>query len=247
MSKAGFVTLREQIGVALNTSSLTLRPNVETGLERIAALGAAALAIESGADRARLSIAAMQPEVVTRSAGMRALMQSPPPMRDPQDAIVAVLAPMLWHLEAGGQDELMDEAVKRLGEWCAHRPRFGDLTEAGRELVARCVLVEWLAPHCRTCKGSGKQQRSRIGQWLTPEGSMQRNAVFRPCRACNGSGRIFRGSTERAQAMGMSRATFEAGQWGERVRVCWYWIRQFILTRPHRPLTVQLERRRKRV
>jgi hypothetical protein len=243
-------TLREQIGVAVNTSSLTLRANVETGLERIAGLGAAALAIQHGADRAGLPVAALQAEVICRSAGMRTLMQAGPRGLDQQDVIVAELAPTLWHIRYGGQLELVPRAADLFAAWCAYRTRFAALPEAERaERLPRLAiraLHEWLSDRCPASRGCGKQEILRTGQRVQPRGTMQRNAVFRVCEACRGSGRARASQGERARHLGLDRATFERGHWDKHIKACLAWLRTLLITRPDRPLTQQLERRKKR-
>lgn len=226
--------LREQIGVSVNASTLTmLRSNQETPLTRIAALGAAALAVKLGADVENVPI-----------GGSRAIVYGAP--LDPRDVLIAELAPALWHIRYGGQYEAVPRAIELFAQWIAYRNLFSQYSKAEHEQLRLAfsarVMHEWLSDRCNYCGGSKKQERSKTGQWLKPRGSMQRNATFRPCTACSGSGRAAICHPERMKALGLTREQYEQQRWQQRFNAATTWMGLLVPSRIVRSLTVQLER-----
>lgn len=248
--------IRELVGIAVNTSALDSSPTHERAVDRVAALGAAALEVSLGADLAGLPIAAMVGDVYRRSADMRDVMLDPG-TPDERDQLAGELGPLLWHIRYGAQHELLSKAVKLFARWLKHRRLFAEIVypeppshEADHvpllERFAARSLHEWLSDRCIACGGCGKLERTRTGAWIRPRGSMQRNATFRPCTGCHGSGQARSSDIERARWLEMPRATYEAERWGQRFNAALIWLKQFHVGRLQRPLTEQLERRKKR-
>lgn len=240
--KAG---LLEQLGVAVNTSALELRGG-ESDLLRVAALGAASLEISTGADLQNLPIAAVAVDVHRASSSMRELMLSPG-TPDRRDAIVGELSPLLVHIREGGQHGQLPKAIVLYVQWLRHRRSFAEMEERQLHRFSTRVLHEWLSDTCRPCGGTGKLERTRSGAWIRPRGSMQRNAVFGVCRGCGGTGRARPSQGERARWMELTMAAYERERWMQRFSAGLSWLSHLIARRVHRPLTAQLERRRKRI
>ncbi len=95
--------LREQLGVAVNSSTLKLNGH-ETALERVAALGMAVLSVQLGADREGQPI-----------AGCRAVVYGQAP--DRQSVVAGELSGLLWHIKYGRQESLLPRAVALFAEW----------------------------------------------------------------------------------------------------------------------------------
>lgn len=241
--------IRELVGVAVNTSGLALKEGQEGALDRVAALGAAAMEIASGGDLQGLPVAAMQPEVYRRSMSMADLMLDPG-TSDARDVLAAELGPLLWHIRYGGQHENLPRAARLYTTWLRTRRLFAELADQAHaeqlERFTARVLHEWLSDRCAPCGGSGKLERSKTGSWIRPRGSMQRNATFRVCPACNGTRRAMPSHAERARWLGLAFADYEKNRWQQRFSAALIWLKQFHSGRVHRPLTLQLERRKRR-
>jgi len=240
MSEAGKKPdLREQLGIAMNSSTLALqRSNQETPLTRIAAMGAAALAVKLGADVQNVPI-----------AGTKAMVYGKP--LDERDVIVAELAPTLWHIRYGGQVNAVPRAIELFTQWLGTKRIFDEYTKPGQEALLGAftarVMHEWLSDKCTHCGGSRKQERSKTGQWIKPRGSMQRNATYRPCTACSGSGRSAIRHPERTKVLGLTREQYELQHWPHRFAAALIWLEELLPSRITRALTAQLERRTKRL
>lgn len=240
--------IRELIGSAVNSSRLVIEARREGPLERVAALGAAALEIAAGADRQNLTIAAMQPEVYSRSMSKAALMIHVGGLDD-RDVIASELGPVLWHVRDGKQEDRVPQAVQLFVLWLRTRPLLAELctpenSERLKQFATR-VMHEWLSDVCPACGGSGKMERSKTGSWIRPRGAMQRNAVFRVCTACNGTRRAAPSHGSRARCIGLTPVEYDDQRWAQRFNAAAIWLGQ-ISQRVRRPLTAQLERRRRR-
>jgi hypothetical protein len=237
----------ELLGVAVNASSLVLDERQERPLDRIAALGAAAAEIAAGADLKRLPLAAVQLDVYRASASMADLMLDPG-TPDERDQLAAELGQLACHMRFGGQVELAKRAIPLFARWLKTRRLFADVDSARSLLLfAARVLDEWLSDKCLRCGGSGKLERSGSGSWIRPRGTGQRNATFRPCNACDGCGRAAISHTARATWLEISREDYEAARWPQRFNAATTWLELLIVGRVKRALTLQLERRTKRV
>lgn len=226
--------IRELVGVAVNSSGLMQKEGHECALDRVAALGAAALAMRTGADIDRLPIAASRHCVYGDE--LRAC-----------DVIAAELGPILWHIRYGEQHGLVPQAIKLYAVWLRDRRLFSDVTDiAVLEVFSTRVLHEWLSDRCIACAGSGKLERSKSGAWIRPRGAMQRNAVFRVCPTCNGTRRRPPSHGERARCLSLSIADYEKNRWQQRFAAALIWLNSFHAGRVSKPLTAQLERRIKR-
>lgn len=227
--------IRELIGTAVNASRLEVRAGHESPLERIAALGAAGLAVRYGADIEDVPIAAAKPLVYGTEP-------------DPRDVLAGDLVPMLFHIRYGDQHGMVPKAIELFARWIAYRPAFAQYQGEAQRLLgsfAERVLHEWLSDRCTSCGGSGKHQRSQSGKWLKPWGSMQRNATFRPCGACNGSRRATVRHPERMRALGLTREQYEEQRWPQRFNAALWWLGKLLPQRIIRALTAELERRKR--
>lgn len=226
--------LRELVGSAVNTSALTFAEDHERPLDRVAALGAAALAVTTNADRENVTIAGTRHQVYGAQL-------------DARDVLTGELGPMLWHIRYGGQHGLVVRAVPLFARWLSERRSFAGVNDAQLlERFATRALHEWLSDRCLACGGSGKLERTRSGGWIRPRGSMQRNAVFRVCSSCNGTRRATPSHTERTRWLDISRDRYESERWGQRFNAALAGLNVHA-ARIHRPLTVELERRKRHV
>lgn len=243
---AGKPEIQEQLGVAVNSSNLQLGRG-EGDLLRVAALGAASLRISTGADLQGLPVAAMAPEVYRQSVSMADVMLDPG-TPDQRDAIAAELGPMLWHIRFGAQHGMVPKAIGLYARWLRLRPLFREYAAEGDflERFSTRVLHEWLSDRCQPCGGSGKRERTRNGTLIRPRGSMQRNAVFAVCKACHGNGRSAPSHGERARWLNLTMAKYDSERWGQRFNAALIWLSHFHADRVKRPLTAELERRKRR-
>lgn len=224
--------VRELVGSAVNASTLVMRSN-ETALERVAALGAAALAVQLGADRLDLPIGACRDQPANQ-----------------ENIIVAELASVLWHIRYGGQFNALPQAVTLFSTWLSGRGKHAKLDQAKSlallPRLAMRALHEWLSDRCVACRGSGKEERTRTGSWVSPRGSMQRNAVFRTCSGCHGSRRRLHSDGERARSLGVTKQEYESERLDAAVRSAVAALGRFLVNRLRSPLTAELERRKRR-
>lgn len=232
--------IRELVGIAVNASALEFSDNHERALDRVAALGAAALAVTTGADLENVTIAGSRHQVYGEEM-------------KPRDVLAGELGPILWHIRYGAQHELLPRAIKLYARWLRERHLFTVFGEAGDagvlvlERFAGRVLHEWLSDRCIACAGSGKLERTKSGSWIRPRGSMQRNAIFRVCPGCNGTRRASVNHVERARWLEIPMSWYESERWLQRFTAALGWLTQFHANRIKRPLTGQLERCKRRI
>jgi hypothetical protein len=161
--------------------------------------------------------------------------------------MAAELGSMLWHIRYGGQHGLVTRAIPIYARWLQGRRAFEQCKDAPLiERFAGRALHEWLSDRCAPCGGSGKLERTRAGGWIRPRGSMQRNAVFRVCSACNGTRRASVSHTERVRWLGLTHELYEGERWGQRFNAALAWL-SVHAARIQRPLTAELERRKRRI
>jgi hypothetical protein len=229
--------LREQFGAAVNASALTIDTRAERSLDRVAAMGAAAAHVRAGADIEGVPLVAA-----------RSVVQGTAP--DARDVLASELVPILWHIRYGGQHAEVPRAIRLFAQWIEYRGPFaayrGHEHHALRIAFSARVMHEWLSDRCTSCGGSRKQQRSQSGNWIRPMGAMQRNATFRPCVACQGSGRAPIRHPERTQALGLARDVYDDQGWPQRFTAAMTWLDNLLPARVMKALTVQLERGKKR-
>jgi hypothetical protein len=232
--KAERAGLQEQIGRAMNSSHLEHRADRDNAVVHLGAVGAAALHVHHGADYVRLPIAAV---LADRAHQV-----------DPQNALAAELATCMWHIRYAGQFDMVPRAVVLFARWMTYRGRFNAIEDRASliPLLASRAIHESLSDRCIACGGSGKLERSPTGSWIRPRGSMQRNATFRTCAACEGSRRQAISHTERRVALGITRERYDQERWDAHCKAALTWLERNI-GRLSRPLTVQLERSKKRV
>lgn len=212
-------------------------PLSETDADRVAALGAAGLAIAIGADRERAPIAAASTLLSGRPAQL-------------SDALAAEIGPLLWRVRYAGAHALIPRLAELISQWIATLRSFRDISSAQhselRLRVARRLIDEDLRGRCRRCEGSGKLERARDGKWIKPRGAWQRNATFRLCPACSGSGKLPPRHAERCALLGISRADYERGGWARRFNLLRHLLDTAACARLARACAVQLERPRNR-
>lgn len=229
-------SVQEKTGVAVNSSHLEQQPGREMPVDLVGALGAAALHIHHGADRQREPVAM----VIARRAHHV----------DPQDVIVAQLAPLLIHIRAGGHQSQIPRAIRLFARWMQFRGRFSAIEDADRLLprLAERALHEYLSDRCPRCGGTGMLEVSASGLLVRGSGRRARNAVFRNCpihQGCGGSGRPTPSHTARRLALGLTPERYDAEGWGANVRAAIAWLDK-MQGRIRRPLTVQLKEDTKR-
>lgn len=238
-------TLQEQIGIAVNASTLVSRgrsPNVETPLQQVAALGAAALHVHHGADRRLPGHPDLAVAYVVAEAGHQP---------DPRNVLAADLGQLLRHLHDGGRLELILLSASRLAEWMGYSTRFAAMSDR-RQLLPRLALRaldEWLSNRCPRCGGTGRLEILQDGRLVRGQGRHQRNARFRHCPVhdgCGGTGKARPSPPARCRALGIDRGRYDAERWGAHFNAALAWLDQ-LCRRLHRPLTRQLERSKKRV
>jgi len=230
--------IREQVGIAVNSSSLVMRVRSEGDLDRVAGLGAATLCVQLGADRRYGG------SIVEAAAGAASN-----PVTMARDRLAGELGSLLWHVRYGRQHEHLQDAVDLFAEWMMTRPQFAQIDpEAARRLMldlfAQMAIHEWLSDRCVACGGSGKLERTRGGALIRPRGSMQRNARFAPCHGCGGNGKARPNHKARARAFGIPKQWYFEQRWPARFLMAFTWLTQ-IGGRLSHPLTMQLERRKK--
>lgn len=241
-------TLQELIGVAVNSTSLRIEaraPGGETSLLRVAALGAAVLHVQHGADRAG---------VQGKGAPLAEVVNAPRHEPKPADQVAGELAGVLYHVRYGGQHELLAQAIALFAADLAMRRRFGPegvlsclAPEDRQPLLHRFserAIHEWLSDRCIACGGSGKLERTESGSWIRPRGMMKRNAVFRTCTVCHGSRRAVPSHSERRKHMQVTIEQYDVQGWPQSFNAAQTWLTVHITRRIRRPLAVQLERTR---
>ena len=244
-------TLQELVGISVNSSSLRIEaraPGGETSLLRVAGLGAAVLHVQHGADR-------IGPN--RRGGPVAEALAAPGHVPAPLDQIAGELGGVLYHLRYGGQHGLVGQAITLFAGYIGLRRRFGPegflaaVGDAQRVALLRRfagrVLHEWLSDRCVACGGSGKLERVDGGSWVKPLGRMKRNAVLRVCTSCHGSRRQMPSHTARRVALGIEIKAYEYEGWGQHFNAGLSWLTNVMHKRLNRPLTVQLERSKKRV
>ena len=106
--------IEEVVGIALNATDLSTRTARERPIDLIAAVGAASARLYYGSQSVPIAGAAFRPE------GTDA------------DRIASDLAPMLWHLRAGGQEQTVDRVAAMFAAWLRHKPEFARLNGSAR-------------------------------------------------------------------------------------------------------------------
>lgn len=149
--------LQERVGSAVNASRLVMRTETVGAADVLAAMGGASQELRDG----RLN-----------ESGKRV----------GKDSTAAELAPMLWRLKGGGQEELKVRAARLLSQRVAQSDERFRRTEQSRrewlwpsaarfaaellrrtedaqrrELMAHQVITEWIREVCPTCHGYGKR------------------------------------------------------------------------------------------
>jgi hypothetical protein len=224
--------IREIVGVALNAKSLRMdgrTPNASTPLMHVAAFGFAALDLRYRAAQSGRSIA-------EQSAGGTTAATR-------RDVISAELASLLWHVRYAGHHDLIPRTIDLIAEWLDGRARFRKLVGPERtpllRLLGERALDELLSTRCPLCMGSKLQEKARAGKWVRPRGAMQRNATFRTCVGCNGTGRKPVSHAERCARLQITKARYTEERWDTHIGAVLVWIEQ-ASSRLQYPLTRQL-------
>lgn len=230
-------TLPEQLGRAVNSSHLEHRSTHETAVDRVGSLGAAALHIHHGSDHRREPVAAS--------------VSRPGHQVKPEDALAAELGSLLVHIRYGRQHGQIPRAVQTFALWMSFRGRFSKIEGAVEVLpkLAERALHEFLSDRCPRCGGTGRVEVLGDGTLVRGTGRMARNAKFQACPqrdGCGGTGRPVPSHTQRRVALGLTPERYDAEGWGASVQAAIAWLGK-MQGRINRPLTVQLERSKKRV
>lgn len=241
----------ESTATSMNSSALRMEaraPGGETALQRVAALGMAVLHIHHGADRAG---------PLGRGGPVAEVLADPSHQVQPQDALAGRLAGDLLHIRDSRQFGLLPRAIEDFACWCTFRRQFTDEARfPDRSRLAQLLpkysgrtIHEWLSDRCIACGGSGTLERAAGGSWVKPlgRGWIPRNTAFRVCTSCHGSRRCTPSHTARRMAIGISIKDYELEAWGQHFNAGLTWLTNVVYRRLTRPLTVQLERSKKRV
>lgn len=228
-------TVQEQVGVAVNASHLEHRLG-ESHIDRVGALGAAALQIHHNVDRT--------------GQALHAVVAQPGYVPNPQDVFAAELASLLTHIREGRQHELVPRAVQTFTRWMAYRGRFDKYADAGALLpkLAARALHEFLSDRCPRCGGSGLLQVTQNGTLVRGTGRSGRNTRFQACphkNGCGGTGKPAASHTARRIALGIDHSRYESERWDANVNAAMSWLAR-MQHRLKRPLTAQLDRSTKR-
>lgn len=232
--------IAELYGRAVNASNLkadSRTPGGETALLRVAAMGAAVLHVQHGADR--------------RHAAISMVLAEATHVPDHQDMLAGELGQSLWHIRYGGQYEEVPVAIALFAAWLPYRGRFASMADGAVILpkFSARVLHEWLSDRCEKCRGCGIEERSKSGQWVAPArlGYLPRNVARRACSRCQGSRRLIPSPISRRKAIEIPLERYETERWDNNFKAGLTWLTKLIDRRLHRPLTEQLEWSKKRV
>lgn len=226
--------LAEQYCIAVQSSALVEAVNAERALDRLGAMGAAALRISVGDQDARIPVVAAV--AVDRGTD--------------EHRLAADLCRTLWRLHAstGTRTSSHTEAVQLFARWMTARPRLASIAPhegyAERlEPFAARVIHEWLHLRCGRCGGSGRLQLTQHGPVSARQApAAARNTRFIRCAVCEGSGRALMRPAEQAAALGLPVSIFDAAGWVGHFRAARAWLAR-LLTRPRKHLRAELERR----
>lgn len=217
--------IMELYGVAIGSSDLSSSPLRAKHVDLIAAAGAASNRLHLGDQGLPIAAASLKPR------GSEA------------DKIAADLAPMLWHLKAGGQEQTIARVAKKFTAWVELKNEFTDpeiRALAGR--FAAQVVHEWLSSRCARCRGSGKLELDRRKGKVAPR-THARNTRFVPCDTCNATGLGLPNHQQRATFLGIDRAVYDEKGWWQRFRKGLLWL-DLIARRLRRPLQFEAGRRK---
>lgn len=175
--------------------------------------------------------------------GLPTFASSVRPTATPADRIAAELAPMLWHLKAGGQEQTAMRVAVMFVLWMRYKRDFQSMPGEQLTDFAACVVSEWVRPGCKRCRGAGLLEVDRRLGKVAPR-SHARNARLVTCDQCHGSRRASPNHQQRAEALGIDRKAYDDGRWFRRFTVALVWLDQ-IARRLRRPL--QLESRKRSI
>lgn len=216
--------IMEQVGVAVGASDLSSSELRETSVDLVAAVGAASARLHLGDQGIPIAGAALKP------TGTR------------EDRIAADLAPTLWHLKAGGQEQAALRTAGLFTQWLRGKTELSTLPGEQLHAFAAIVLSEWLSSRCAKCRGAGLLEQTRTGQKVAAH-TFARNARFVTCNLCNGNKKGLPNHILRARLLGIERAVYDGDGWYRRFRVGHVWLEQ-IARRLRRPLQFETGRRR---
>lgn len=220
IEKRGIV---EAVGVAVGSSDLSSREQRERHIDLIAAVGAASARLHYGDQALPIAGAALKP---TGSSA---------------DRIAADLAPKLWHLKAGGQEQTALRLGGTFALWLREKNEFAQTDERLLRDFAAAVIHEWTEARCMRCRGAGVLELDRRGRKV-PRPTHARNARFITCDLCAGSRRALPNHQRRADCLGLDRKIYEDERWYRRFRLALVWLEQ-IARRLRRPLQIESGRR----
>lgn len=175
------VTVRERVGVAVNTTNLAPDRAASTV---IAALGSAAM-MRSGV------MGPNGPEMCVNACGA--------PMVDIRRRIAA----LLQRAKHGADHSTLGQSALLFAHWMRKQPRYAAWKIRGGDSLlvrfASAVVSEWMHDSCGQCGGVGRVLAGEPG----------RNARTRGCPSCHGRGRVMPRPRERMRMLGISQDAYE--------------------------------------
>ena len=211
--------IMEVVGVAIGSSDLSSSDVRERHVDVVAAVGAASARLHYGNQGMPIAGSIMRP---TASVA---------------DQIAAELAPMLWHLKAGGQEQTALRVAGTFSGWMRCKPDYAAMHPEIVRLFAMRVVQEWCRSKCTKCRGSGVLELDRRLGKVAPR-SHARNTRFVTCDVCQGSRRATPSHQERATWIGITRETYDSEKWWKRFTMALVWLDQ-IARRLRRPLQLE--------
>jgi len=216
--------IMEAVGVAVGSSDLSGSQQRERHVDLIAAVGAASARLHYGDQAVPIVGAAHRPSGT------------------PADRLAAELAPMLWHLKAGGQEQTALRVATMFALWMRAKTEFEAMPAEILTAFSMRVVQEWVSTSCARCRGSGVLEVDRRLGKVSPR-SHARNARFVNCDQCHGTRRASPNHQRRAEWLGIERAVYDQDKWYRRFRVGVVWLEQ-IARRLRRPLQIESGRRK---
>lgn len=211
--------IMEVVGVAIGSSDLSSSETRERHVDMVAAVGAASGRLHYG------------------NAGLPTVASAMRPTASGADQIAAELAPMLWHLKAGGQEQTALRVAGIFAGWMRCKPDFAAMHPQIVQAFAMRVVQEWCRTGCVRCRGAGVLEVDRRLGKVAPK-SHARNARLVQCDLCFGSRRATPNHVDRAAWLGVTREVYDQEKWYRRFTVGLVWLDQ-IARRLRRPLQLE--------
>lgn len=211
--------LMEAVGVAVGSSDLSSSEVRERHVDMIAAVGAASARLHYGNQAVPIAGAVLRPTA------------------SPADQIAAELAPMLWHLKAGGQEQTALRVAGMFAGWMRCKPDFAAMHPEIVRLFSMRLVQEWCRATCGKCRGAGLLELDRRLGKIAPR-THARNTRLVTCDLCQGSRRASPNHQHRSEWLGITREVYDQEKWYRRFTVGLVWLDQ-IARRLRRPLQIE--------